>query len=234
MTHKGLRSVLRRPRMRIDLDTKKMIPGTGYGESVSPVDGTVWYTSPVAGGPGNKLYMIDPKTEKFKDYPLPAPGRFPHGIDFSSDGNVWTSLGSGQLGRLDVKTGEWKFWDNPGLKFKGTGAETGTTDFPYYVWVDQFNASGLGKDTVFVTGTTSDASSYLIRRRKSSVCSMSLTRCRIMLVVWMVELTIPMRVGRAEALDDLQLLPSQIHGKAQRLRESHANPPQSIGELMDG
>jgi streptogramin lyase len=66
-------------------------------------------------------------------------------------------LGSGQVGRLDVKSGQWKFWDNPGLKFKGTGKETGTTDFPYYLWVDQFNVSGLGKDTVFVTGTTSDA-----------------------------------------------------------------------------
>ena len=143
--------------MRIDPQTKKMMPGTGYGEAVSPVDGTVWYSSPQAGGPANKLYMIDPKTEKIKDYPLPAPGRFPHGIDFSSDGNVWTSLGSGHLGRLNTKTGEWKFWENPGLKFQGTGKETGTTDFPYYLWIDQFNASGLGKDTVFVTGTTSDA-----------------------------------------------------------------------------
>ena len=143
--------------VRIDPATKKMIPGTGYGEAVSPVDGTVWYSSPVAGGPANKLYMVDPKTSKIKDYPLPAPGRFPHGIDFSSDGNVWTSLGSGQIGRMDVKTGQWKFWDNPGLKFKGTGAETGTTDFPYYLWIDQFNVSGLGKDTVFVTGSTSDA-----------------------------------------------------------------------------
>ena len=32
--------------MRIDMDTKKMIPGTGYGVAVSPVDGTIWETSP--------------------------------------------------------------------------------------------------------------------------------------------------------------------------------------------
>ena len=143
--------------MRIDMDTKKMIPGTGYGVAISPVDGTVWETSPQALAPANKVYMLDPKTNKFKDYPLPAPGRFPHGIDFSTDGNVWVSLGSGHLGRLDVKTGQWKFWENPGVKFKGTGSETGTTDFPYFLWVDQFNASGLGKDTVIVTGTASDA-----------------------------------------------------------------------------
>ena len=143
--------------MRIDPTTKKMIPGTGYGVAISPVDGTVWETSPVAGGPANKLYMLDPKTGEFQDYPLPAPGRFPHGIDFSSDGNVWLSLGSGQLGRFDTKAAKWKFWDVPGPKFKGTGDETGATDFPYFLWVDQFNASGLGKDTVIVTGTASDA-----------------------------------------------------------------------------
>jgi hypothetical protein len=143
--------------MRINMDTKKMVPGTGYGVAVSPVDGTIWETSPVAGGPANKVYMLDPKTGEFQDYPLPAPGRFPHGIDFSTDGNVWVSLGSGQLGRLDVKTGQWKFWDVPGPRFKGTGNETGSTDFPYFLWVDQFNASGLGKDTVIVTGTTSDS-----------------------------------------------------------------------------
>jgi len=143
--------------VRVDMETKTMKPGTGYGEAVNPVDGTVWYSSPRAEGPANKLYMIDPKTWKFTDYPLPAPGRYPHGIDFSSDGNVWTSLGSGHLGRLNTKTGEWKFWDNPGLKFQGTGDETGTTDFPYYLWIDQFNVSGLGQDTVFVTGSTSDA-----------------------------------------------------------------------------
>src|SRR6185503_10674310 len=143
--------------VRVDPATKKMIPGTGYGEAVSPVDGSVWYSSPQPGGPNNKIYKVDPKTNLITDYPLPAPGRFAHGIDMSSDGNVWVSLGSGQLGRMDVKTGQWKFWDNPGLKFTGTGKDTGTTDFPYYLWVDQFDVSGLGKDTVFVTGTTSDA-----------------------------------------------------------------------------
>jgi len=145
--------------MRVDPETGKLIPGGGYGEAVSPIDGTVWYSSSVAAGPNNKVYMIDPKTDKITDYPLPqdGTGRFSHGIDFSSDGNLWVSLGSGQLGRFNRKTNEWKFWDNPGVKFKGTGAETGTTDFPYYLWVDQFDVSGLGKDTVFVTGSTSDA-----------------------------------------------------------------------------
>ena len=105
--------------MRIDMDTKKMIPGTGYGVAISPVDGTVWETSPQAGGPANKMYMLDPKTGKFKDYPLPPPGRFPHGIDFSTDGNVWVSLGSGQLGRLNPQDRPVEILGHAGTKIQG-------------------------------------------------------------------------------------------------------------------
>ena len=136
---------------------RKLFPRNGYATAVSPVDGTVWLSVPVVNGPENKLYMLDPKTNKFKDYPLPVPGRLSHGIDFSTDGKVWFSAGSGHLGRLDPKTGTFKYWDLPGPKFTGTGMETGSTEYPYFLWVDQFDTLGLGKDTVIVTGTTSDS-----------------------------------------------------------------------------
>lgn len=143
--------------MRVDMDSKKVIPTNGYATAVSPVDGDVWLSVPVVDGPQNKLYMLDPKTNKFKDYLLPPPGRLSHGIDFSTDGTVWFSAGSGHLGRLDPKTGQFKYWDLPGPKFTGTGAETGSTEYPYFLWVDQFDTLGLGKNTVIVTGTTSDS-----------------------------------------------------------------------------
>jgi hypothetical protein len=143
--------------MRVDMDTKKVVPTNGYATAVSPVDGTVWLSVPEVNGPQNKLYMLDPKTRKFKDYPLPLPGRLSHGIDFSTDGTVWFSAGSGHLGHLDPKTGKFKYWDLPGPKFTGTGMETGSTEYPYFLWVDQFDTLGLGKDTVIVTGTTSDS-----------------------------------------------------------------------------
>jgi hypothetical protein len=143
--------------MRIDLATQKNVPGSGYGVGVSPVDGTVWQTSPVVNGPENKLFKFDPATRKFKDYPLTLPGRLPHGIVFTTDGKVWFSAGSGHLGRFDPKTETFAYWDLPGPKFPGTGKETGSTEYPYYLWVDQFDTLGLGKDTVIVTGTTSDS-----------------------------------------------------------------------------
>ena len=40
---------------------------------------------------------------------------------------------------------------------KGTGKEMGSADFHYYIWVDQFDTLGLGKDMVIVTGTNSDS-----------------------------------------------------------------------------
>ena len=143
--------------MRFDPKTKKVIPTTGYAIAISPVTGNVFIPIPQANGDGNRIWMLDPKTREMKDFPLPAPGRVSHGIDFSTDGNVWFSAGSGHLGKLDPKTGKFTYWDLPGPKFPGTGKETGSTEYPYFLWVDQFDTLGLGKDTVIVTGTTSDS-----------------------------------------------------------------------------
>jgi streptogramin lyase len=143
--------------IKLDPTTKKPVSGGGYGIAVNPADGTVWRAMPAPSGPGNKLNMFDPKTITFKDFPLPAPGRGPRGVDATSDGMVWFATGSGHLGRLNPKTEKFTYWEMPGPKLKGTGAETGSADFAYYLWVDQFDTFGLGKDMVMVTGTNSDS-----------------------------------------------------------------------------
>ena len=84
-------------------------------------------------------------------------GRGPRGIDATTDGTLWFATGSGHLGRFDPDTEEFTYWETPGPKIKGTGAETGSADFHYYVWVDQFNTFGLGKDIVIANGTNSDS-----------------------------------------------------------------------------
>ncbi len=143
--------------VRIDPTTGKNRPGSGYAVAVNPIDGTVWQSNTASDGPLNKLYKFDPTTGTFTDYPLTPPGRYPHGIDFSADGKVWFSTGSGHLGRFAPVTEKFTYWTLPGPRFKGTGDETGSTEFPYFLWVDQFDVLGLGKDTVIVTGTTSDS-----------------------------------------------------------------------------
>jgi len=64
--------------------------------------------------------------------------------DFSTDGTLWFSASSGYLGRLDLKTGKFTSRELPGAKFAGTGKETGSTEYPYFLWVDQFDTLGLG------------------------------------------------------------------------------------------
>jgi streptogramin lyase len=143
--------------MRVDPQTKRVLPSGGYGITISPVDGNVFVSVSTSNGPQNKIWKIDPKTRKMTDYLLPAPGRLPHGIDHSTDGRVWFSAGSGHLARFDPKTEKFTYWELPGPKYPGTGRETGSTEYPYFLWVDQFDTLGMGKDMVMVTGTSSDA-----------------------------------------------------------------------------
>ena len=153
----GTEAAAQKAWMRVDTKAGRVIPTSGYATGVNPVDGTIWVPVPTVDGPQNKIFMLDPKTQKYMDYPLPLPGRLSHGIDFTTDGNVWFSAGSGHLGRIDRKTGKFTYWELPGAKFAGTGKETGSTEYPYFMWVDQFDTLGMGKDTIIVTGTTSDS-----------------------------------------------------------------------------
>ena len=149
----------------IDPATGKSAMGGGYGIIISPVDGTVWRANypgifgqaPLPDLTGNYIDKFDPKTKAYKRYPIPLPGYGPRGIDASTDGRLWFGTGSGHLGRFDPVTEQFTYWETPGPKMKGTGKEIGSADFHYYIWVDQFNTLGLGKDMVIVTGTNSDS-----------------------------------------------------------------------------
>jgi streptogramin lyase len=150
---------------QIDPATGKSAMGGGYGIIISPVDGTVWRANypgifgqaPLPDLTGNYIDKFDPKTKAYKRYPIPLPGYGPRGIDASTDGRLWFGTGSGHLGRFDPVTEQFTYWETPGPKMKGTGKEIGSADFHYYIWVDQFNTLGLGKDMVIVTGTNSDS-----------------------------------------------------------------------------
>ena len=141
----------------VDEQTGRSTAGGGYGIIVSPVDGTVWRAHVGSHGSGNKIDKFDPNARTFTDYPLPLPGRGPRGIDAAADGTIWFATGSGHLGRFGPETEAFTYWETPGPKLKGTGSETGSADFHYYLWVDQFNTFGLGTDIVIVNGTNSDS-----------------------------------------------------------------------------
>jgi virginiamycin B lyase len=66
-------------------------------------DGAVWFTE----RRGNKIGRFDPKTETFKEFPLPGPEASPYAIGIDRNAMIWySSHEQDTLGRLDPKTGE--------------------------------------------------------------------------------------------------------------------------------
>jgi len=152
-----------------------------YGVSPSPADGSIWGT--VLGFPGALVRLVpgsDPaRTSLAEIYEVPwnnpkAPvqGFSPRGMDITRDGVVWTVLASGHFASFDRRkckgplngptaTGQhcpegWTLYRTPGPSFKGVEGY-GSADTNYYNWVDQFDVSGLGKNTPIATGNGMDA-----------------------------------------------------------------------------
>jgi len=66
-------------------------------------DGIIWFTE----RQGNKIGRLDPKTEQFKEFPLPGPEASPYAIGIDRDHMIWySSHEQDTLGRLDPKTGD--------------------------------------------------------------------------------------------------------------------------------
>ena len=153
-----------------------LIGGSGtYAVMPSPVDGSVWFTVNIFGGPGG-IVRFDPKTKLSEFYKVPMPGFGPRGGDIDSKGVVWVSLGSGDLGSFDrtkckgplngpQATGDqckegWSFHKYPGPGFAGIGDNS--AEASYYTWVDQHDAVGLGKDVPISTGNENDGFDALV------------------------------------------------------------------------
>jgi len=140
------------------------------------------------GVPG-ALGRIDLKTHLAEIYEPPfqnpaakTEGYLPHGIDVDTNGVMWTGLNSGHLASFDRKKCKtpynpnaarlgqqcvegWTLYQAPGPNFKGV-TESGSADAYYLNWVDQFDTSGLGKNTPFLNGSGSDAIMALVNAAK--------------------------------------------------------------------
>ena len=162
-----------------DGDGEKDMPlvAFNYGVIPNPVDGSVWTAQP-GGDPGGamdfrgRLVRYDPATDNHEAYTPPAPGAGPRGVDVDSKGIIWAALGgSGHLARFDRArcgrrwgTGQqcpegWTLYRSPGPRMR-TGSDPRSeqsADFHYYLFVDQFNTLGMGKDVVVLNGTGSDS-----------------------------------------------------------------------------
>ena len=151
-----------------------------YGIAIG-YDGMIWGS--VLGFPGGIVRLNPgsnpPETALAEYYEAPwndpkAPvwGFSPRGMDIDTNGVVWVALASGHLasfdrrkckGRLNgpMATGRqcpegWTLYQTPGPKFKNVTL-SGSDDSHYYIWVDQFDTLGLGKNTPIITGNSAES-----------------------------------------------------------------------------
>jgi len=108
----------------------------------------------------------------FNNPKAPVQGFSPRGLDIDRNGVVWTVLASGHMASFDRKkckgplngptaTGQhcpegWTLYQLPGPQFQGA-TTAGRAEYPYYIWVDQFDTLGLGKNVPIATGNANDA-----------------------------------------------------------------------------
>jgi hypothetical protein len=152
-----------------------------YGISWSPLDGSIWGSS--LPHPGYVI-RIDPgsnppDTALAEVYEVPPPGYGIRGMDVDRNGVVWVPLDSGHLASFDRRRCKgplngpgaeqgskcpegWSFYPLPGPAIEG---DTGAAENPYYVWVDQRDALGLGPNVPIATGNQSDSLHALVGGR---------------------------------------------------------------------
>jgi hypothetical protein len=156
-----------------------------YGLGIGP-DGMIWGT--VLGFPGG-IVRLNPGSNPpetalaeyyevpWKDPRAPVWGFSPRGMDMDRNGVAWVALASGHLASFDrskckgplngpTATGRhcpegWTLYQTPGPKFKNV-TSSGSADSHYYVWVDQFDTLGLGKNVPIITGNSSDSLAALV------------------------------------------------------------------------
>ena len=172
------------PNDPIDPSRDTRTAGFAYGAIVNPVDGSAWITR--TGPFPGRLVRLDrgdnpPETCIAEVYEPPYDnaavpsegwGFSPRGIDVTRDGIIWTALsGSGHLASFDrskcqvlngpAATGQhcaegWTLYPSPGPQMDGVEL-SGSADFHYYNWVDQFNTLGMGENIPIAAGSGSDS-----------------------------------------------------------------------------
>ena len=169
------------PGKPVDPTKDTRMPVAFYGVSPSPVDNSVWGS--VLGFPGG-LVRLSPGDNPpatalseffqvpWKDERVSVNGYSPRGMDIDRNGVVWAPLASGHLASFDRRkckgpmngptaTGKhcpegWTLYPLPGPQFKDV-KDSGSAEAPYYTWVDQHNATGLGANTPFITGNLNES-----------------------------------------------------------------------------
>jgi len=162
----------------LDPTKDKRFGGAFYAVSPAP-DGSVWGS--VLGYPGTVVRLAPgehpPETALAEVYEppmkngVPVEGYSPRGMDIDRNGVAWIAMASGHMGSFDRRkckgplngpsaTGQqcpegWTFYKEPLPQLKNV-TDSGSAEASYYTWVDQFDSSGLGRNTPIDTGNASE------------------------------------------------------------------------------
>ena len=173
------------PGEQVDATRDTRIAGFAYGIIANPVDDSAWVarTGPFPG----RLVRLDrganpPESCIAEVYEPPSienpavdparTGHAPRGVDVDRNGVIWTALsGSGHMASFDRSkcrvlngpeaTGQhcpegWTLYPTPGPQMEGV-TDSGSADYHYYNWVDQFDTLGLGPNVPIAPGSGSDS-----------------------------------------------------------------------------
>ena len=175
----GKRDEYVEPNAPVDPAKDKRITTGLYSVAPAP-DGSIWGTS--LGFPGGIVRLTPganpPATTLVEYYEPPfgnpkatVQGFSPRGGDIDRNGVMWVALASGHMASFDRRkckgplngptaTGQhcpegWTLYQEPMPQFKGV-TDPGSVEASYYTWVDQFDASGLGRNTPINTGNAAE------------------------------------------------------------------------------
>jgi len=162
----------------VDPAKDKRFGGAFYAVAPAP-DGSVWGS--VLGFPGTVVRLTPgahpPETALAEVYEppmkngVPVEGYSPRGMDVDRNGVAWAAMASGHMASFDRRkckgplngptaTGQqcpegWTFYKEPLPQLKNV-PDSGSAEASYFTWVDQFDTSGLGRNTPINTGNASE------------------------------------------------------------------------------
>ncbi|MBK4735164.1 carboxypeptidase-like regulatory domain-containing protein [Noviherbaspirillum pedocola] len=166
----------------LDPSKDKRVMAAFYGIMPSPVDNSIWGQSMDRGfsrmdQPGYIVRLDpgpDPARTALAEIYQPPEGTFgARGIDIDLNGVVWTALSSGHIASFDRRLCKgplngpgaaegkqcpegWKLYQMPGPQFRNLDAQ-GSANHAYYVWVDRYNAFGLGANVAIASANGGEA-----------------------------------------------------------------------------
>ena len=103
-------------------------------------EGNVWYTD----RGGDRIGKLDPRTATWKDFEIPDPKAFPHGLTVDADDNPWW-VGNFDLGRLDAKTEKMDIYPIDPVGHEEFHGHTLVLDSKKNVWFTNILENKLGK-----------------------------------------------------------------------------------------